>query len=94
MGYGRFIIVDMDEESPHVTLADETRVSHHIDMCDCYEFSFRVFYVTDKGDIVPVSVDSDSFKRINTDEEMPFHYATSELIAEGEVVGHVVHTDH
>lgn len=92
MSKKRFVIVDMDDKTPSVTLADETRVSHHVDMEDCFEFPYFLFYVTDKGTIAPVSVEG--FKRINLDEEMPFRYAMSDLMAEGEVVGHVIHTDH
>jgi len=49
-------------------------------------------YNDDDGKLYPVTVGRQD--RINTDEECPFVYAASDIVANGKVVGHVVYTDH
>ena len=90
----RFLVIehgDYEEGStPH--LCTEERVSRRIDMSDCYDGPFEVWYITDEGKIVKVEYGKE--RRINTDEEMPFRYASTPMVADGATVGHVIHTDH
>lgn len=50
------------------------------------------FYCAEDGQLYPVTLGGR--EPISSVEEVPFHYASSELVANGQVVGHVIHTDH
>lgn len=49
-------------------------------------------YNDDDGLLYPVTIGRQD--RINSDEECPFVYAASDMVANGKVVGHVMYTDH
>jgi hypothetical protein len=80
-------------EDGTLQLASEQEVSRLMDMRDTIEEGFKVFFLSD---IYPdglrlLPITNQHFQRNSAGE---FIYATSELIAGGEVVGHVNHTDH
>lgn len=49
-------------------------------------------YCDDDGELYPVSVGRR--QQMNSDEEAPFVFAASDMVANGKVVGHVLYTDH
>jgi hypothetical protein len=69
------------------------QVSDMIDLSDFHPLEGKILTWVD-GDFHDVSVKRGSTHHINTDEESPFRYAQSELVANGKVVGYVTHTDH
>jgi hypothetical protein len=71
----------------------EADVSRAYDLADCNDGEIPVFlYQDDDGTLYPIAVSKS--KRVNTDEEAPFHYASAEIFANGKAVGHVRYTDH
>jgi len=94
-----FILVEYpfdNDDDPHVYAVNEHDVSRRFDSADYNGDAFAVFTLAkDRTRFTEVRLRPDSKVRINTDEEFPFHYATSALeTAEGEFVGNVVWTDH
>lgn len=92
----RFIEIGRFEEDSEIYVhkKTESQISTDVDMADCYDGGVmrKWFYIDDAGEIQPVTIGHQ--ERINRDEEMPFRYATSDILANGECVGQVVHTDH
>ncbi|MBA9846762.1 hypothetical protein [Ralstonia pickettii] len=71
----------------------EAAISRAFDLQDCYDGPLPDFFYCDQdGQLHTVSVGAQ--RPMNTDEECPFHYASSALLANGQVVGHVIYTDH
>lgn len=87
----QFLLIEGQDGEEVMRVVDEAAVSDRIDMDDCYNEPFQVFALLD-GKLYEVKYRRQH--RINTDEEMPFHYAASDLVANGVVVGQVTHTDH
>lgn len=91
---GRFLIVELDAagRATGMVVADENQVSAYIDLADCHDGDSRLQYLTERGDLVPVTLGSR--ERVQGGEEHPFVFAYSPLVAEGVLVGQVAHTDH
>lgn len=68
------------------------RISRAYDLQDCEPDVPEFRYCDDDGQLYPVTIGRQ--ERINTDEECPFVFAASDIVANGKVVGHVMHTDH
>jgi hypothetical protein len=74
-----------------------SEISAHYDMADCYvDDDTAYFYVEDDGTLHPVTVGGKQTNDPDPDGDVTnaFVYATSDLIANGKVVGSVMHTDH
>ena len=74
-----------------------SEISAHYDMADCYDDDdTEYFYVEDDGTLHPVTVGGKQTNDPDPDGDgtNDFVYATSDLIANGKVVGSVMHTDH
>lgn len=67
-------------------------VSRAYDLQDCDEGVPEFFYCDEDGQLYPVTVGQQS--RCNTEDESPFVYAASDIVANGKVVGQVIYTDH
>jgi len=94
----RFIVAEwgMDEDDPmHLYMCDETKVSRLYDESDLHGEAFTVWTMNKAANgFVTVSL-TNGRRRINTDVEMPFRFAETDLItSEGEIVGVVTWTDH
>jgi hypothetical protein len=71
----------------------EGHVSRSYDLKDLDDEPLPEFlYCDDDGVLYPVTVGKQ--ERMNTDEESPFVFAASDMVANGKVVGHVMYTDH
>lgn len=71
----------------------EGAISRAFDLQDCHDGPLSDFFYCDQdGQLHAVTVGKQS--PMNTDEECPFQYASSPLLANGQVVGHVIYTDH
>lgn len=92
----RFFEISRFEGDSEICLRQvtEEQISRSVDMADCEpDFAMRKrFYVDDAGEIQPVTIGRQ--ERFNTDEECPFHFAASAIVAGGREVGQVVFTDH
>ena len=77
-----------------ITAADGTRVSAMHDMADADGMEgVRAVYAADQdGSLTEITVGRS--RKINTDEELPFRYAASPIMAGTRQVGTVTHTDH
>ena len=67
-------------------------ISRAYDLQDCEPDIPEFRYCDVDGQLYPVTVGTQ--ERINTDEEAPFVFAASDLLANGKVVGSVSYTDH
>ena len=67
-------------------------VSRAYDLQDCEPELPEFRYCDGDGLLYPVTVGRQ--ERLSTDEEAPFVFATSDIVANGKVVGHVSYTDH
>ena len=79
----------------HVSVHGESDVSQMYDRADCDQMDgvTEVLAVGTDGKLQPVKVGES--RKINTDEEMPFRYASAVITTtDGRVVGRVVYTDH
>ncbi len=92
----RFFEISRFEPDSEICLRQKTEesISRDIDMADCIDPGVlrKWFYVDDNGDIQPVTIGAQ--ERINRDEEAPFRFAASAIVAGGKCVGEVVYTDH
>lgn len=89
----RFLIIEHDSgQPPRMRLADESQVSSYIDLADCHDATGRLLYLTDRGELVPVTLGT--MERVQGGEEAPVVFAYSPLLADGQVMGQVSHTDH
>ena len=70
----------------------EERISRAYDLADCEPEVGEYRYCDVDGVLYPITIGSQ--ERINTDEEAPFVFASSDIVANGKVVGHVSYTDH
>jgi hypothetical protein len=87
----RFLIIELAMNS--MTVADEAQVSNRVDMDDCIDLPFRLMYLTDRGDMVPVS--TGEYRKCNSESANSCGiHAYSSLMVEGKKVGTVQHTDH
>jgi hypothetical protein len=92
----RFVEISRFEADSEICVrkVTEEQISKAVDLADCgidYVLLNR-FYVDDQGTLQPVTIGRQ--ERINTDQEAPFHFAASSIVAGGKVVGEVVFTDH
>jgi hypothetical protein len=91
----RFVRISPCESGYSVQKVTERTISEHYDLSDLHGGEGdddQFFCLGSDGKLHPVT--AGRMERINTDEECPFHYAASDLIANGEVVGSVTYTDH
>lgn len=91
----RFFEVSRFESDSEICLRQvtEEQISRSVDMADCEpQFYRKRFYVDDEGEIWPVTIGG--LRVINTNEECPFYFAVSAIIANGREIGQVVFTDH
>jgi hypothetical protein len=92
----RFIEISRFEPDSEICVRQitEQQISRAVDMEDCEDPGVmrKWLYVDDDGELQPVTIGRQ--KRINRDEEMPFHFAASAIVAGGKCVGDVVYTDH
>lgn len=90
----RFIETGICDGKPYVKKVTESNISNAVDMSDCEddEFSRSWFYLGDGGVLHPVTIGKQ--QRFDTDEENPFYFAGSAIVANGKQVGEVVYTDH
>ena len=75
----------------------EQRISSAYDMADCDTAPIPEFlYCDDAGELHPVTIGKQSRHAPDPDgpDETPFIYASSDMVANGKVVGHVQFTDH
>jgi hypothetical protein len=81
-------------ENGAVSAADGRRVSEMHDMADCdgMEGVKGVYAADADGKLLEIAVGES--RKINTDQELPFRYATSPIMAGTRRVGAVIHTDH
>ncbi|MGP3508646.1 hypothetical protein [Paracidovorax citrulli] len=70
----------------------EARISRAYDLQDCEPEVPEFLFCDEDGELYPLTIGPQS--RINTEEESPFVYAASAIVANGKVVGHVMYTDH
>lgn len=70
----------------------EAQISRAYDLRDCEPEVPEYLYCDEDGELYPVTIGPQS--RLDTDEEVPFVYAVSAIVANGKVVGHVMYTDH
>jgi len=72
----------------------EQHISRAVDMADCdVDYVLRKWlYLDDDGTLYPVTIGKQ--ERINRDEDAPFYFAASAMVANGKQVGDVVYTDH
>lgn len=95
-GGSRFIQISKFESDSEICLRKitETQISRAVDMADCEDPGImrKWLYVDDSGSLQLVTIGSPG--RINQDEDMPFYYASSSIMANGECVGSVTYTDH
>lgn len=70
------------------------QISRKVDMADCEDPGVlrKWLYVDDAGELQPVSIGRQ--ESINRDEDAPFYYASSAIMAGDVYLGDVVHTDH
>lgn len=87
----QFLLVEGEKEERTMRVVDEAVVSNRFDMDDCHNEPFEVYVLKD-GWLQVVKLGEQN--RINTDQETPFHFAKSDLVANCVVVGSVTHTDH
>lgn len=66
--------------------------SQSIDTADCQPCG-PIFYLKD-GKLIDVSLGQQTRAEPDERGEIPFEYAESAILADGEVVGYVTHTDH
>ena len=92
MNEERFLIIEFDSDVATPRLCTEHVVSNRIDMADCYNEPYKIYYVTKKGKIVKLKYGEE--RRININEEFPLRFAVTDMIAEDNIVGEIVHTDH
>lgn len=95
----RFLIVELDldpKEPPIMKVATEQEVSKRIDEADLYDSPFKIFYLTNRGAIVPVK--AGKYTPIpgcmENEYEGGITCAHTELYAGKKRVGYVTHTDH
>lgn len=89
----RFLIIELDNyEHPTMRTASESQVSNRIDTDDFGEGRFKVLYLNDAGELVPIT--TGKMRRCSNDDEQSIIYGYSDIIADGKVVGSVAHTDH
>ncbi|MGC0153587.1 hypothetical protein ACPRNU_14080 [Chromobacterium vaccinii] len=83
----------LDDGSKKLWPTTERQISGAYDMADCNDGPIPEFLYCDvDGVLYPVTIGKSD--RINADEEFPFVYAASDMVANGKVVGHVMYTDH
>ena len=91
----RFLIIWHNPDDGHrLRVANEQQVSDAVDMADCHGEGFEIFWLDDDGKLQPVETGKMTRYGGPDDPDCPFYYGTSPLIASGQVVGYVSHTDH
>ena len=92
----RFIEISQFESDSPICMRKitEEEISNEVDMADCIDAGLlrKWLYVNDAGELQPVTIGS--LERINADEECPFRFAASAIVAGGKCVGEVIYTDH
>lgn len=89
----RYLVVEyFEDDLMGCWVGDEKQVSKRLDMADCSPGDCKVYWINDKGE--PVKVKFGDTIKINTKEEIPFYFAETEMVAGGEIVGHMAHTDY
>ena len=91
----RFLVVGIDPDgNPYTDKITESEISDNIDMSDCYDLGYKTeyYYVDQTGTLHIVEIGTQ--QAINAEEEIPFRFAASSMIANGVQVGTVVYTDH
>ena len=87
----------LDNGSKKLWPTTEQRISSAYDMADCDNEPLPQFlYCDDDGELYPVVIGKQSRHAPDPDgpDETPFHYASSDMVANGKIVGHVQYTDH
>ena len=82
----------LDDGSKKMWPTTMQSISRAYDLQDCEPGIPEFRYCDVNGQLYPVTVGTQ--ERINTDEEAPFVFAASDLLANGKVVGSVSYTDH
>lgn len=94
----QFVVAEWspDENDPvHLSIQTESEVSDRFDQSDFSGDAFTVWTLNKNADGFSEVTMSGNRNRIQTDEEFPFRFATTDLrTAEGTLVGEVVWTDH
>jgi hypothetical protein len=92
----RFIEISRFEPDSEICVRKitEEQISRATDMADCDDPGVmrQWLYVDDDGTLHPVTIGNQ--ERINRDEDCPFRYAASDIVANGKCVGTVTYTDH
>lgn len=92
----RFIEVSRLESDMPICVqkVTEDHISRAVDMADCdLNYVMRKWlYCDDNGELHPVTIGRQ--ERINRDQDAPFCYASSAIVANGQCVGDVTYTDH
>lgn len=92
----RFIEISRFEPDSEICLRQitEDQISRAVDMADCEDPGIlrKWLYLDDDGELKPVIIGQQ--ERINRDEEAPFRFAASAIVAGGKCVGNVIYTDH
>lgn len=84
----------MINEDGFVWMVGEKEVSHRYDMADMDSMEGIIGIWTWMGNDFYRVQHGREFERINTEDENPFYYGRTPLIAKGIVVGYITHTDH
>ena len=88
----RFLLIEMEGE-PSMRVVSEKVVSNRIDMSDCYDGEFKVFFLNDEGKLEAVK--TSGFVRGDEESWELGVAGYSDLVTEsGKQVGTVTHTDH
>lgn len=82
------IYLDRDGSTIGVDIIDEAELSRSVDMSDCDPFYAIYSYVDGEGKVHPVSFGE--IHRTGGD----WVYGYSDVLADGQVVAHINHTDH
>lgn len=90
----RFIIVEMDfDEGPYGVCCDSKKVSERVDMADCYNSPYKIYYIGNGGFITEVRVGPTWKESIEDNNSIVCGHANL-LIHNQYSVGQVHYTDH
>ena len=94
-GKNEFVVVVNYGDGWESRAYTEEQVSNLIDMQDCADEEYHIYWVEPKtGELHIVTTGGvQRHEGFNEDRSM-MHYGNSELVANGNVVGHVMYTDH
>lgn len=91
----RFIETGIYDGKPYVHKITEEQISRRVDMSDCEDDdgSSSYFWLGDDGILHPVTFGGME-RFADQYDDNAFHFAASDMIANGQVVGSVTYTDH